>query len=102
MEAIEHLAQPVRTLTARYAPATRFVRVEMHDAAGEVDHACYFVDYHQAARPQHRSGLGEGIEIHRQIDLVGLEQGAGAAARDYGFQLSAIRYASSHVFNHAF
>src|SRR5260370_38768687 len=102
MEAIEHLAQPVRTLTARYAPATRFVRVEMHYAAGQVDHARSFVDYHQAARPQHRSGLGEGIEIHRQIDLVGLEQGAGAAARDYGFYLSPIAVVSSHRLNHAF
>src|SRR6266478_1730949 len=53
MEPVEHFAQPIRALAARYAPAARLMSVEMHDAPRQVDHAGGFIDDNEPARSQH-------------------------------------------------
>src|SRR5665213_410723 len=59
METVQHLAQPARAFTAGNAPAAGFVRVKMHDAACEVDHAGVFVDYNESTGTKHRASSGD-------------------------------------------
>src|ERR1700733_6592193 len=89
VEAVEHFLEPRRAFAAGDAPAAGFVRIEMHDAAGNVHHAGIFIHDHGAARAEHRADLGDRVEVHGDVDLVGGKQRAGAAARNHGFQFLA-------------
>ncbi len=73
----------------------------MHDPPREVHHARLIVDHDRAARTQHRTGLGHGIEIHRDIGFVRLQQRARAAAGNHRFQLSSAGNSSGDFFDHA-
>ncbi len=88
METVQHLAQPARAFAAGNAPAAGFVRVEMHDAPRQIHHAGVFVDHDEAARAQHRAGLGHGIVIHVDVNFLGRQQRAGTAAGNHGLELS--------------
>src|SRR5271170_5385738 len=49
VETVEHLAQPGGAFAAGNAPAAGFVRIEVHDAAGEIHHAGVLINYDGAA-----------------------------------------------------
>src|SRR5215470_17343364 len=67
VEAVQHLPEPGGSLAAGDAPATRFVRVEVHDAACHVHHAGVLVHDHHAAGAQHAAGFSNGIVVHGQV-----------------------------------
>src|SRR5580704_3311556 len=95
VKALQHLAQPGGAFAAGNAPAAGFMRVEMHDAAGQINHAGVFVIHDHAAGTEHRTGLGQGVIVHGHVDLVASQQGARTAARDNGFNLLAAGNATS-------
>src|SRR4029077_19545870 len=68
---------------------------------GEVHHAGVLVNHHQPTGAEHRAGLGEGIEIHRQIDFRGGEKRTGAAAGDDGLQLFTAAHTPGDFLDHA-
>ncbi len=73
-----HLCQP---FAARYALATRFVHQEGHEIAGNIDHARPFVHDDHAARPHHRSGIGQALEVDWQIQQARRNASAGGPSR---------------------
>src|SRR6266436_1153077 len=102
VKTFQHLAQPGSAFTARNAPAARFVRVKMHDAARHVHHAGVFVHDHHAAGAHHAAGFGDRIVVHGQIDFVGAHQWAGTATRNNGFKLFAVGNAAGHFVDELF
>src|SRR5271170_405479 len=99
VEAVQQFAQPGGAFAAGDAPAAGFVRVKMHDAAGEVHHAGVLVNHDGAAGAEHRADLGDGIVVHVDVNFAGAEQRARTAAGDDGFQFFASAYAAGYVFN---
>src|SRR5277367_781037 len=99
VETVEHFAQPGGAFAAGNAPAAGLVRIEVHDAAGEVHHAGFFVNYDGAAGAEHRTDFGDGIVIHVDVNFAGVEQRAGTAAGNHGLQFFAAAHAASDVFN---
>src|SRR5271154_3783867 len=99
VETVEHFAQPGGAFAAGNAPAAGLVRIEVHDAAGEVHHAGFFVNYDGAAGAEHRADLGDGIVIHVDVNFIRAEQRAGTAAGDHSFQFLAAAHAAGYVFD---
>src|ERR687887_446376 len=64
-------------------------RVELGDARERPDHAGRVVHHDDAARPGHRAGRLERVELHRDVDLVAGEHRRRGPARNDGLHLAA-------------
>ncbi len=53
------------------------VLVELDGAEGELDDGDGLVEHDDAAGAEHGAGLGHLVEVEADVDLVGLEDGAG-------------------------
>src|ERR1700690_4353544 len=86
--------------TARYALATGFAHAEIHEEAGHIDHAGSVVHDNHAARTHNRAGAREIFVVDRHIEkLLGQTSARGTAGLD-GFELAALRHASTDVEDH--
>ena len=97
VDAGEGLLDPVRALAAGDAPAAGLVLVEADGAEGELDDGDGLVEHDDAAGAEHGAGLGHLVEVEADVDLVGVEDGAGCAAGDDGFELLAVLDAAGYV-----
>src|SRR5258707_5612165 len=84
VKAFQHFAQPGGAFATGNTPATGFMCIKMHDAARHIHHAGVFVHHHHAAGAHHAACFGNGVVIHREIDLVCGHQRAGTATVNYG------------------
>ena len=97
VDAGEGFLDPVGAFAAGDAPAAALVLVELDGAQGELDDRYGLVEHHDAAGSEHGAGLGHLVEVEADIDLVGQEDGAGAAARDNSLQLLAVEDAAGDL-----
>src|SRR5512142_1992695 len=82
LDALEHALHPRRALAAGRALAAALVGVELGDARERADHARRVVHDDDAARAGHGAGGLQGVELHRDVDLVGGQDRRRAAAWD--------------------
>ncbi len=97
LEPAQHLDQPVRALPAGGALAARLVLVELGPAQHRADDAGRVVEDLQRPGAEHRTGRADGLEVERDVEVLGGEQRGRRAARRPELQLVPAPDAAGHV-----
>src|SRR5207248_2339436 len=97
---VEDCLQLLGSFAARKALSAGLFFQELHEIAGEIDHAGVFIHDHHAARAHHRTCRSKSFVIDGKIDHAGRNAAAGGAADLNGFQLFAFGYAAADVVDH--
>ena len=100
MEARERLLQPVGTFAAGNAPSTAFVLVKLHRPQRELHNALRVIDYDNTTRAEHRSGLGDGIKIHGNVNFVCGQAWTRRSTGNDSLQFASIRNTAADVVEH--
>src|ERR1035438_7948277 len=77
METLQHFFQPGCAFAAGNTPATTLVRIKLHDAQSESDHAGVLIQNHRAARAEHAFHLCQSVEVHWDVALLRFQQRTG-------------------------
>src|SRR5687768_5693612 len=78
----EEPLEPSRPLTARRALSARFVGEETGRDPRRAHHADGVVHDDRSSRTEQRSGARQGVEVHRDVDLLAAQHGTRGPARN--------------------
>src|SRR3954463_13737530 len=100
METIKRLLQPVSAFATWNAPATALMLIKVHNALSEFHHAGVIVKHDDTSGAEKSTGLHQRVEVHGNVNFVGLQNRRARAAGHNRLQLAAVRNAASDFVDH--